>query len=281
MLSYRHAFHAGNHADVLKHCVLMLVLEYVTQKDKPFLYVDTHAGAGLYDLHSDWAKKTRDFDTGIGRIWQLDVTNIPEGMHGYLRAIKALNPHGDLHEYPGSPWLAQHIMREQDKARLFELHSKEYQHLQSLFARNKQVITEHRDGFQGLSAVLPPAERRAVILVDPPYEVKADYQTVIESVKAAYKKFSTGVYLVWYPVVNRKFINRIERELVDSGIRNILLAELSISADAEEAGMTASGMIIINPPWQLQDALKKVLPYLQQELASDAGGFRLQQLVAE
>ena len=281
MLSYRHAFHAGNHADVLKHCVLMLVLEYVTQKDKPFLYVDTHAGAGLYDLQSDWAKKTRDFDTGIGRIWQLDVTNIPEGMHGYLRAIKALNPQGDLHEYPGSPWLAQTMLREQDKARLFELHSKEYHYLQLLFARSKQIKTEHRDGFQGLSAVLPPAERRAVILVDPPYEVKADYQTVVESVKAAYKKFSTGIYLLWYPVVNRKFINRIERELADSGIRNILLAELAISADAEEAGMTASGMIIINPPWQLQDALKKVLPYLQQELASDDGGFRLQQLVAE
>lgn len=280
MLSYRHAFHAGNHADVLKHCVLMLVLEYMAQKDKPFLYVDTHAGAGLYDLHGDWANKTRDYDTGIGRIWPSLATNAPDVMGAYLRAIEALNPQGELNEYPGSPWLAQYMLREQDRARLFELHTKEYQLLSTLFARDKQIKTEHRDGFQALSAVLPPVERRAVILIDPPYEVKADYQTVVASIKAAYRKFSTGVYLLWYPVVNRKFINRIERELVDSGIRNILLAELVIAPDAEEQGMTASGMIVINPPWQLQDALKVVLPYVQHALAP-AGGFRLQQLVSE
>ncbi|MBI3187366.1 MAG: 23S rRNA (adenine(2030)-N(6))-methyltransferase RlmJ, partial [Gammaproteobacteria bacterium] len=253
MLSYRHAFHAGNHADVLKHCVLMLVLEYMKQKDKPFLYVDTHAGAGLYDLHGDWAKKTRDYDTGIGRIWQSGVKNAPEAMRAYLQAIESLNPQGELNEYPGSPWLAQFMLREQDRARLFELHTKEYQLLSALFARDKQIKTELRDGFQALSAVLPPPERRAVILVDPPYEVKADYQTVIESLKTAHKKFSTGVYLLWYPVVNRKYVNSIERELIDSGIRNILLAELAIGPDAEDAGMTASGMIVINPPWQLHE----------------------------
>jgi 23S rRNA (adenine2030-N6)-methyltransferase len=283
VLSYRHAFHAGNHADVLKHCVLMLVLDYITQKDKPFMYVDTHAGAGLYDLRGVWANKTHEYKAGIGRIWrhQPGVASCPQDMAVYLRAIQALNPDDVLCEYPGSPWLAQTILRAQDKARLFELHTYEYQILHDLFARNKQIKTEKSDGFQAMSAVLPPAERRAVILIDPPYEVKADYQTVVQSVKAAYRKFSTGTYLIWYPVVNRKWANRIEREFVESGIANILLAELAITADAEDMGMTASGMIVINPPWQLQAALKNILPYLRRELAADDGDFRLEQLVAE
>lgn len=281
MLSYRHAFHAGNHADVLKHTVLMLVLDYVTQKDKPFLYVDTHSGAGLYDLHEDWADKNREYETGIARIWQQESVNWPQGMLTYLRAIQDLNPHGELREYPGSPWLAQSMLREQDKARLFELHRNEYQNLHALFARNKQINTEQRDGFQSLGAVLPPAERRAVVLIDPSYEVKADYQTVVQAVKAAHKKFATGVYLIWYPVVNRKWANKLERDFMDSGMRNILLAELAVRADAEESGMTASGMIVINPPWQLTDSLKNVLPFLQKELAEAGGGFRLEQLVAE
>ncbi|MDQ1362306.1 MAG: rRNA (adenine2030-N6)-methyltransferase [Pseudomonadota bacterium] len=281
MLSYRHAFHAGNHADVLKHSVLMLVLDYITQKDKPFLYVDTHSGAGMYDLHNGWADKNREYETGIGRIWQQPSQNWPEGMQTYLRAIRDLNSDGDLREYPGSPWLAQFMLREQDKARLFELHRNEYQNLNALFSRYKQIHTEERDGFQALSAVLPPVERRAVILIDPSYEVKADYQNVVQAVKTAHKKFATGVYLIWYPVVNRKWATKLERDFTDSGMRNILLAELAIRADAEEAGMTASGMIVINPPWQLADSLKVVLPFLQKELAEEGGGFRLEQLVAE
>lgn len=281
MLSYRHAFHAGNHADVLKHCVLMQVLDYVTQKDKPFLYVDTHAGAGLYDLHADWADKNREYETGIGRIFQQPLMDVPQGMHAYLRVIQALNPQGVLHEYPGSPWLAQSALRAQDKARLFELHRNEYQNLHDLFARNKQINTEQRDGFDALVAVLPPAERRSVILIDPSYEVKADYQRVVQTVKVAYRKFATGVFIIWYPVVNRKWANKLERDFVDSGIRNILLAELAVCADAEDAGMTASGMIVINPPWQLADSLKPIMPFLQNELAEESGGFRLQQVVAE
>lgn len=281
MLSYRHAFHAGNHADVIKHSVLMLVLGYIIQKDKPFLYVDTHAGAGMYDLRGDWADKNREYETGIGRLWQLPASSWPSGMQAYLHAIQQLNPEGELREYPGSPWFAQSMLRAQDKARLFELHRNEYQNLHALFARNKQIHTEERDGFHALTAVLPPAERRAVILIDPSYEVKADYQNVVQAVKAAHRKFATGVYLIWYPVVNRKWINKLERDFVDSGMRNILLAELAIRADAEESGMTASGMMVINPPWQLADSLKTVLPFLQKELAEEGGGVRLEQLVAE
>ena len=281
MLSYRHAFHAGNHADVLKHSVLMLVLEYIIQKDKPFLYVDTHAGAGCYDLRSGWARKNCEYAEGVERVWPLlDAADCPSGLQAYLSALKKLNPHGELHEYPGSPWLAQSILRTQDKARLFELHPNEYKNLQTLFAHDKQIRVEQTDGFQALNALLPPAERRAVVLIDPPYEVKTDYQTLIESLKIAYKKFSTGVYLIWYPVLDRKVVNRLERNLIDSGIRNVLLAELCIREDVEDVGMTGSGMIIINPPWQLNAVLKDLMPQLVRMLSA-SGSFRLQQLVTE
>jgi 23S rRNA (adenine2030-N6)-methyltransferase len=280
MLSYRHAFHAGNHADVLKHVILVQVLEYMIHKDKPFLYVDTHAGAGLYDLCSDWANKNREYETGIGRI-PLDMPGVPEAMHTYLRIVRKLNPDGELSEYPGSTWIARAILRAQDKARLFELHPNEYQHLREHFAVDRKIKTEQGDGFQALSAVLPPAERRGVIFIDPPYEVKSDYRTVVESVKVAYRKFPSGVYLIWYPALNRTLTGKLESDFIKSGMRNILLAELSIGSGAGDIGMTASGMIIINPPWQLSDSLQTLLPFLQKVLANNNGDYRLQQVVAE
>lgn len=279
MLSYRHAFHAGNHADVVKHIVLQQVLEYFTHKDKPFLYVDTHAGAGLYDLRGGWASKNREYESGIGRIWKRDV--LPAELQSYIDMIRELNSQDELQEYPGSPWIAQHYCREQDRAWLFELHSRECQDLGELFAMNKQIHCEQRDGFQALDAILPPAERRAVILIDPSYEIKTDYKTVIQTVKAAYKKFATGCYLVWYPVVNRDIVQKMERGFVASGMRNIMLFELAIAADAEDAGMTASGMIVVNPPWQLESVMQKVLPWLQETLAVENGSYRVLRLADE
>lgn len=280
MLSYLHAFHAGNHADVLKHCVLTLVLEYMARKDKPFLYIDTHAGAGRYDLRNDRATKIREYDTGIGRIWHHDA-DAPPAMQRYLQLLRALNPSGELRHYPGSPWIAQSLLRAQDRARLFELHPAEYQQLRALFAGNRQFRVEQGDGFQALSALLPPAERRAVILVDPPYEVKTDYPAVLAAITAAQRKFSTGVYLVWYPVLTRKQASRLASDFTRSGMRNMLLAELTIHADTQHAGMTGSGMILVNPPWQLAEALQSVLPYLQQKLAGEGGKYRVQQLVEQ
>ena len=280
MLSYRHAFHAGNHADVLKHATLVQVLEYMTHKDTPFLYVDTHAGAGLYDLHSEWAEKNREYETGIARM-PTDLSSVPEGLHAYLRIIQELNPRGVLSRYPGSPWIARAILRAQDRARLFELHPNENPHLHDLFAADRQIKTEQRDGFEALNAVLPPAERRAVIFIDPPYEVKTDYRTVVDSVKAAYRKFPSGVYLIWYPALNRALTDKLENGFIKSSMRNILLAELSIGSGAGDIGMTASGMIIINPPWQLSDSLRTILPFLNKVLADNDGAYRLLQLVAE
>lgn len=280
MLSYRHAFHAGNHADVLKHITLVLVLEYMIRKDKPFMYVDTHAGAGSYDLRGDRANMNREYETGIGRIPR-DLASAPPAMHAYLAIVQELNSDGEPGRYPGSPWIARSILRAQDKARLFELHPNEYRHLRELFATDRNFKTEQCDGFHALSAVLPPVERRAVIFIDPPYELKTDYRTVVESVTAAHNKFPSGVYLIWYPALNRALTGKLENDFIESGMRNILLAELSIAPDAGGTGMTASGLIIINPPWQLSDSLRTILPFLRDALAGRDGGYRLQQLVAE
>lgn len=280
MLSYRHAFHAGNHADVLKHVVLLQVLAYMQQKDKPFLYVDTHAGAGLYDLHGEWAEKTREYETGIARLWQHD--SLPEALQSYIQLVQDLNGQNSLDIYPGSPWLAYEMLRPQDKARLFELHSNEFNILSENFTGIRNIKCEQRDGFQALVSVLPPESRRAVVLIDPPYEIKSDYKTVVQTVKAAHKRFATGVYIIWYPVVNRRTITQLERDLTTSGMRNIQLFELAVTADAIDSGMTASGMIVINPPWQLESSMQKIMPWLHKQLAIDEGGsYRIAQLVAE
>lgn len=278
MLSYLHAFHAGNHADVLKHGVLTLVLEYMARKDRPFAYIDTHAGAGRYDLQAERSASLCEYAGGIGRLWaQADTA--PAALQAYLQAVRTVNPDGTLHHYPGSPWLAVSRLRTQDRARLFELHPNEFAQLQQLFAGDRRVRTEQADGFRALHAVLPPAERRAVILVDPPYEVKTDYRTVVQALAGAHRKFATGVYLLWYPVLARAPVRRLEQDLIATGIRNILLAELCIAPDAPQTGMTGSGMIVINPTWQLAEALQTLLPYLQRILAAPGGTWRLLYLV--
>ncbi|MDH5424589.1 MAG: 23S rRNA (adenine(2030)-N(6))-methyltransferase RlmJ [Gammaproteobacteria bacterium] len=280
MLSYRHAFHAGNHADVLKHVVLMQILAYMQQKEKPFLYVDTHAGAGLYDLRGDWACKTHEYESGIARLWC--NTELPEILQNYLQAVQNLNAPGSLDIYPGSPWLAHEMLRPQDKARLFELHSNEFNILSDNFSSTKNIKCEQGDGFKALTAILPPESRRAVVLIDPPYEIKTDYQTVVQAVKAAYKRFATGIYMIWYPVINRRVIDQLEQELADSGMRNIVQFELSVTADATASGMTGSGMIVLNPPWQLEQSMKACLPWLQKQLALDeTAAYRVSTIVEE
>ncbi len=279
MLSYRHAFHAGNHADVLKHAVLVQVLEYLKQKDKPFLFVDTHAGAGQYDLASPWAQKNREFDAGIGRL--LACQPLPAELQAYVGLIKALNPNRRLQHYPGSPWLAAELLRPRDKARLFELHPAEFEALGSLFHGDRRVKVEQQDGFQALPGLLPPAQRRALVLIDPPYEVKQDYLTVVRALQAAWQRFPTGLYLLWYPVVQRTSIDRLERELTASGVRDVLLAELAV-APAGRGGMHASGLIIINPPWTLASQLQGLLAFLATTLGRQGqGSYRLETLVAE
>ncbi|MGO2010347.1 23S rRNA (adenine(2030)-N(6))-methyltransferase RlmJ [Pseudoalteromonas sp.] len=278
MLSYRHSFHAGNPADVLKHLVLAEVLNYQTIKDKPLDYIDTHSGAGFFELASSDAQKTQEYQEGIAKLWQHTSDN--EGLNDYISLIKSFN-HGQLEFYPGSPKVAERFLRRQDKGWFFELHPRDLTLLEDNMQGRRSIRVRGENGFAGLIGLLPPASRRACVLIDPPYEVKDDYDTVIKTIVQAYQRFATGTYMIWYPVVDRERIERMETGLVESGIRNIQLFELATEADTDVHGMTASGMIVINPPWKLKQTMDKVLPELVELLSQPSGFYRSELLVDE
>lgn len=269
MLSYRHSFHAGNHADVLKHIVLTLILSALKQKEKGFFYLDTHSGTGRYSLLSAEAEKTGEYIEGIARLWERD--DLPEEVALYLNEIKKINK-GKLRFYAGSPLLAVNQLRPQDRALLTELHPNDFPLLRNEFSEHKNVQTKRENGFQQLKAALPPKEKRGLVLIDPPYELKEDYDLVVKAIQEGYKRFATGVYAIWYPVVLRQHVKRITRGLEATGIRKILQIELAVRPDSDQRGMTASGMIVINPPWQLEAQMKNILPYLTKVLVPEGTG---------
>lgn len=279
MLSYRHSFHAGNPADVLKHLVLAQVLQYQTIKDKPLDYIDTHSGAGFFELGSSDAQKTQEYKDGIAKLWQ--HTSEHAALNDYIELIKSFNESDDLAFYPGSPKIAEHYLRRQDKGWFFELHPRDLVLLEENMQGKRSIRVRGENGFAGLIALLPPASRRACVLIDPPYEIKDDYDTVVSTLTKAHQRFATGTYMIWYPVVDRERINNMEQGLIDSGMRNIQLFELGTEADTDVQGMTASGMIVINPPWKLKQTMDNVLPELVKLLSKPSGFYRSEQLVDE
>lgn len=276
MFSYRHGFHAGNHADVLKHVVLVQMLEHLTVKDTPVWYVDTHAGAGAYSLESAFAKKLGEFQDGIGRLWER--RDLPPVVDAYVAQVRALNPDGKLCHYPGSPQIALQMLRPQDRLQLFELHTTESKVLQKHFAAAKRrVSVQAADGFARLKSVLPPASRRALVLIDPSYEDKEDYRKVVAAVGDALKRFATGVYAIWYPQVQRQDSQDLPGRLKQSVEGGWLHASLTVKAPAEDRlGLHGSGMFVVNPPWKLEAALRETLPWLVRALGQDRrAGFKL------
>lgn len=270
MFSYRHGFHAGNHADVLKHVVLVQMLEYLTGKDTPLWVVDTHAGAGAYSLDSTFAQKKGEFREGIGRLWGRN--DLPPALIDYLDQVKRLNKDGELRHYPGSPQIALQMLREQDRLQLFELHTTESQVLQQHFANAKRrVSVQAADGFAGLKAVLPPASRRGLVLIDPPYEDKEDYRKVVAAMRGALQRFATGVYAVWYPQVQRQESQDLPGQLKQLADRDWLHASLTVKAPEKHGlGLHGSGLFIFNPPWNLEASLQAALPVLVRLLGQDA-----------
>ncbi len=278
MFSYRHAFHAGNHADVLKHLVLMQLTRYLAQKDKPFWYLDTHAGAGAYALDAGYAQKLSEYREGIGRLWERK--DLPAALADYVALVRRLNPGERLTAYPGSPYFALWTLRDDDRLRLFELHSKDTQLLQACFSdAGKRVIVEASDGFAGLKALLPPPTRRAVTLIDPSYEDKGDYERVILALKDSLARFATGTYALWYPQLTRREAHELPQRLKRLPAKSWLHVALRVREPAADGfGMHGSGMFVINPPWTLHATLAEVMPYLADALAIDAGaGFTLEQ----
>ena len=271
MLSYRHAFHAGNHADVLKHAVVVQLLHYLGKKDKAYWYIDTHAGAGAYALREGYATKNAEFDTGIGKLWGRD--DLPAALADYIDEVAALNPDGDLRFYPGSPYLAWRLMREQDRMRLFELHSTEIDVLRHRFHdAGRRVMIYAGDGFDGIKALLPPPPRRALVLIDPSFEDKRDYSRTLKCVEESLLRFANGTYAVWYPQVTRPESQRFPEQLKRLQNKNWLHLTLSVSNPPEDGfGLYGSGMFILNPPYTLEAAMKEALPWLVKTLGQDAG----------
>ena len=280
MLSYRHAFHAGNHADVLKHLVLIELTRYLGQKDKPFWVVDTHAGAGAYALDSAHASKLAEYREGVGRLWERK--DHPPAVADYMALVRRLNPSGGLKVYPGSPFFALWTLREQDRLRLFELHSKDARLLAENFANaGKQVVVSPTDGFAGLKALLPPPPRRGLVLIDPSYEEKQDYDRVVKALKEGLSRFSGGTYALWYPQLTRLEAHELPQRLKRLPAKWLHVA-LRVREPAKDGfGMHGSGMFVINPPWTLHDTLTGVMPYLVSTLGSDSGaGYVLEQSAA-
>jgi 23S rRNA (adenine2030-N6)-methyltransferase len=277
MLSYRHAFHAGNHADVLKHFVLVQLGRYLARKDKPFWIIDTHAGAGLYALDTGYATQLKEYESGIGTLWSRQ--DLPAALADYVDQVRACNPDGRLRFYPGSPWLALHTLRPQDRLRLYELHSSDSKILQDNFAdQGRRVSVTTANGFDALKALLPPPPRRALVLIDPPYETRDDYPNVIAALQEGLSRFATGTYAVWYPQLARPEAQQLPDKLKRLPIRNWLHVALTVhTPSADGYGMHGSGLFIINPPWTLHRILAEIMPYLVGVLGQDDGaGFTLE-----
>ena len=276
MLAYRHAFHAGNHADVLKHAVFGAVLRHMGQKEKPYWLIDTHAGAGGYSLHSPQAQKKGEYEQGIARL--LDLKDVPPLVADYLELVRAFNPDGGLGRYPGSPEIAKALMRPQDRLRLFELHPADVRTLASHHAGRTHTEVHRGDGFAALRSQLPPPSRRAVVLMDPAYELKADYGLVVQAVRDALARFAEAVIVVWYPQVNRLEAAQLPKRLTQLAPKGWLHARLSVQPlDAQGFGLAGSGVVVINPPWTLHAQLAEALPFLARALAQYDGAQHLLQ----
>ena len=255
MLSYRHGYHAGNAADVLKHFILTYVLDYIKKKDKGFIFIDSHAGAGKYLISDPYMQKNKEYLQGIKKILQLKNDNI--FLKKYLDLIKSINFNSELKIYPGSCYLAARSLRPNDNLYFFELHPKEFLNLKKNFENDSRVIIENRDSYQRLKKLLPPKEKRAVILIDPSYELKDEYEKVLEMLSDCYKKFPLGVYIIWYPVLKNKKSEKFIFNVLKKKYKN--LSHVEMITDNLNNGMQGSGLFILNCPWSIENDIKKSL----------------------
>lgn len=269
-MNYRHIYHAGNFADVLKHAVLARLVVYMGQKDKAFRVLDTHAGIGLYDLSSEEAQKTGEWRDGIGRILDADIPARAKAiLEPYLTAVRDLNPNGGLTLYPGSPKLTRMLMRPQDRLSAMELHPDDYETLHRLFDGDFQSRITELDGWLALGAHLPPKEKRGIVLVDPPFEIPGEYERLVDGLSKAYRRFSGGTFCLWYPLKQGAPIREFHEALKTLEIPKMLCAELSVRSDRDTTGLSGTGLIIVNPPFTLKDDLDVLLPFLKDKLKQD------------
>ncbi|RWB75229.1 MAG: 23S rRNA (adenine(2030)-N(6))-methyltransferase RlmJ [Mesorhizobium sp.] len=267
-MNYRHAYHAGNFADVVKHAVLARLVEYLKQKDKAFRVIDTHAGIGRYDLASVEAGKTGEWQGGIGRL--TEATLEPQAaalLQPYLEAVRAQNPDGGLKHYPGSPLIVRHLLRSQDRLTAIELHPEDAVRLKSVFAGDFQARVIELDGWLALGAQLPPKEKRGLVLIDPPFEEEGEFSRLVEGLRKAHRRWPGGIYALWYPIKDRKAVTAFRTALKETGIPKLLDIAFEIRPASDEASLDGSGLVVVNPPYTLESELKVLLPALHKVLA--------------
>jgi 23S rRNA (adenine2030-N6)-methyltransferase len=271
-MNYRHIYHAGNFADVFKHIVLDRILHHLKAKPAPLFLLDSHAGIGRYDLASEEAGKTGEAAGGIVRL--LAEPELPPLVAGYIAAVAAMNPGKGLladrlRFYPGSPHILRAGMRESDRLAACELHPADARTLAAEFAGDRQVRVEAMDGYLALKALLPPPERRGLVVVDPPFERPDEFELMAKGMIAAYRRFATGVYALWYPVKGRRPVDAFHADLAASGTRKILVAELMIRPGNDPERFNGCGLALVNPPWKLDEELRELLPFLGRVLRAD------------
>ncbi|PLX38379.1 MAG: 23S rRNA (adenine(2030)-N(6))-methyltransferase RlmJ [Hyphomicrobiales bacterium] len=282
-MNYRHIYHAGNFADVVKHATLARIIVYLTNKPAPFRVIDTHAGIGLYDLAADEAERTGEWRDGIGRVLADPApAEIAELLKPYFAVLSAVNADGDLLAYPGSPELARHLTRKSDRLTLVEKHPRDFETLAALYAGNRRVKCIELDGWLALGAFLPPKEKRGLVLIDPAFEDSAEFDNLANGLIAGHKRWPTGIYCAWYPLKNEKAVARFTAKLAKAGIRNILKVDFAVARPDADGPLAASGLLVINPPWTLADELHAMLPWLLERMKRGPGAYAsVDQLVPE
>jgi 23S rRNA (adenine2030-N6)-methyltransferase len=267
-VNYRHAYHAGNFADVVKHVVLTRLLDYLKQKDKAFRVIDTHAGIGRYDLSSVEAQKTGEWQGGIGRLIDASfAAPVTALLAPYLETVRSLNPEGGIQKYPGSPMIARHLLRKQDRLSAIELHPKDVAKLRTLFAGDFQTRVIELDGWLALGAHLPPKEKRGLVLIDPPFEEAGEFERLVDGLIRAHKRWPSGIYALWYPIKDRKAIIAFRKALKQSGIPKLLDIEFEIRPASSQPSLDGSGLLVVNPPFTLEGELRTLMPALHRVLA--------------
>lgn len=281
-MNYRHAFHAGNFADVVKHVVVTRLVEYLKRKDKAFRVIDTHAGAGLYDLSSSEAQRGGEWRSGIGKLMETGVAGAAgDLMRPYLDAVASSNPTGGLKRYPGSPAIVRALLRKQDRLTAIELHREDAPRLAGVFGGDFQVRTIELDGWLSLGAHLPPKEKRGLVLVDPPFEEPGEFDRLVDGLSTAHRRWPGGIYALWYPIKDWEAVAGFRRALMRSGIARILDIRFDLRAPSSPPRLDGGGLIVVNPPFVLQEELDTILPALQSALAEPGGGWTVEWLVKD
>lgn len=278
-MNYRHAFHAGDFTDVLKHTILALIIGHLRSKDAAFCVIDTHAGTGLYDLEGDPARRTGEFQRGIAPL--LSVPCPDPALQPYLDTVTALNPDGGLRWYPGSPRVAGQGLRDQDRMVLIELHPDDHASLASAFAGDRRVSVRHADGYASLKALLPPRERRGVVLIDPPFEEPDEFDRMIGALRDGHRRWATGIFALWYPIKDRPAVWRFHEALARLAIPKTLAIEMTIHPEDTHLRLNGCGMIIVNPPWRLAADALGAMRAVHRVIPGTGGGVRADWIVPE